>query len=270
MTLFPILAMPFPAIDPVALDLGPVVIRWYALAYVAGILLGWRYAVRIARETPGRPTARQLDDFVLWATLGIILGGRLGYVLFYQPLHYAAHPLDILAVWQGGMSFHGGLLGVVLALILYARRIHLNPLSLSDIVACVAPIGIFFGRLANFINGELYGRTSDLPWAMVFPDGGPLARHPSQLYEALLEGVVLFLVIWAARRFSRARYKQGVLTGLFLAGYGLARLAVEFFREPDAQLGFLFWGATMGQVLSVPLILAGIAFMAWPRVKAGA
>jgi phosphatidylglycerol:prolipoprotein diacylglycerol transferase len=261
-------AIPFPALDPVAFEIGPITIRWYALAYVAGILIGWRYAVRLAAETPRRPSVRQIDDFVLWATLGVIIGGRLGYVLFYQPHYYLAHPLEILAVWRGGMSFHGGLAGVVVALVAYARHLKLDVLAFSDVIACVAPIGLFFGRLANFVNGELYGRVTDVPWAIVFPDGGNLPRHPSQLYEAGLEGAALFFLLWAARRFTRARTRPGVLTGIFLAGYGAARVFGEMFREPDTQLGFLVSGLTMGQILSLPLIIAGIAFMLWPWLSA--
>lgn len=257
------LALPFPMIDPVALEVGPIVIRWYALAYVMGILLGWRYAVRLTGETQGRPSPRQIDDFVLWVTLGIILGGRLGYVLFYQADYYLTRPLEILMVWQGGMSFHGGLIGVVIAIIWFALRNAINMFVLADIVASVVPIGLFFGRLANFINGELYGRVSDVPWAMVFPGAGDLPRHPSQLYEAALEGLLLFTLIWMVRRFTRAKHRPGVLTGVFLLGYGLARFAAEIFRAPDAHLGFLAWGATMGQLLSLPLVLVGLIFIFW-------
>ncbi|HYI84888.1 MAG TPA: prolipoprotein diacylglyceryl transferase, partial [Acetobacteraceae bacterium] len=190
-----VFAIPFPAIDPVLVEIGPLVIRWYALAYIAGIVLGWRLARRLVQLPPVAATPEQLDDFVTWVTLGIIIGGRLGYVLFYRPGYYLMNPLEALAVWQGGMSFHGGAAGVILAIILFARRHGLDILTLADRTTAVVPIGLFFGRLANFINGELWGRVSDVPWAMVFPHAGPLPRHPSQIYEAVLEGLVLFTVL---------------------------------------------------------------------------
>jgi phosphatidylglycerol:prolipoprotein diacylglycerol transferase len=199
----------------------------------------------------------QVDDFLVWATLGVVLGGRLGYVLFYRPDYFADNFFEIFAVWRGGMSFHGGLLGVTAAMVLFSRRRDLKLLAVTDLIAAAAPIGLFFGRIANFINAELWGRTSDVAWAMVFPGGGPLARHPSQLYEALLEGALLFaFLVWIAGR-PGASEKQGLLTGWFLAGYGVARIIVEFFRQPDLHLGFLFAGASMGQLLSLPLILLG-------------
>jgi phosphatidylglycerol:prolipoprotein diacylglycerol transferase len=251
--------LPFPDIDPVALQLGPFAIRWYALAYIAGIVLGWRIARRLVEAPPAAGTARQMDDFVTWATLGIILGGRLGYVLFYRPGHYLSHPLEALAVWQGGMSFHGGALGVILATLWFCRREGLNPLAFGDRVAVVVPIGLFFGRLANFINGELWGRPASLPWSMIFPgDPQQLPRHPSQLYQAGLEGVALLLLMLALWRFTRLRERPGALTGALLAGYGVARFLGEFFRQPDAHLGFLAGVATMGQLLSLPMILVGL------------
>ncbi len=255
-------AIPFPAIDPVLFAVGPFAIRWYSLAYIAGIVLGWRCARRLAARTGGAADAQAIDDFVVWATLGIILGGRLGYVLFYKAGYYLANPVEILFVWQGGMSYHGGMLGVALALVLFARRRGIGLLAFSDLVACVAPIGLFLGRIANFINGELWGRASDAPWAVVFPHAGPDPRHPSQLYEAALEGALLFAVLLALWRVARFRERPGFLTGAFLAGYGAARFVVEFFREPDAHLGFLFAGATMGQLLSLPMIVAGLWLMA--------
>ena len=181
--------MPFPDIDPVAIQIGPLVIRWYALAYITGLVLGWRYCLRLTARPPHAVTREHIDDFLLWATLGVVLGGRLGYVIFYQPGHFIDHPGQIPVIWQGGMSFHGGMLGVVGALFLFARLRKINPLSVADAAACAVPIGLFFGRAANFINGELYGRASDVSWAMVFPGGGPEPRHPSQLYEAFLEGL---------------------------------------------------------------------------------
>jgi phosphatidylglycerol---prolipoprotein diacylglyceryl transferase len=258
------LAIPFPAIDPVLVELGPFAIRWYALAYIAGIVLGWLVARRTVTLAPAVATREQLDDAVTWITLGIILGGRLGYVLFYRPGHYLFHPWEIVAVWQGGMSFHGGMLGVVLALWLFCRRQGLDLLAFGDRVVPVVPIGLFLGRLANFVNGELWGWVTDMPWGMVFPTGGPLPRHPSQLYQAGLEGLALLaLLMWlVSRRGPRAR--RGFLTGAFLAGYGVARILGEFFRQPDAHLGFLIGGVTMGQLLSLPMVAAGV----WLMVRA--
>lgn len=251
-------AIAFPAIDPVAVEIGPLAIRWYALAYVAGILIGWRYMVVLARRSPNGIAARDIDDFVLWATLGIVLGGRLGYVLFYRPGDYLHDPLSAFALWQGGMSFHGGLCGVVLAAMAFAWRRGIPWLALGDLVGAAAPIGLFFGRLANFVNGELWGRTTAAPWGMVFPGGGPEPRHPSQLYEAALEGLVLFAVCAALVFFARGLERAGLVGGVFLAGYALARGIAELFRQPDAHLGFLFGGATMGQLLSIPVLLAGL------------
>jgi phosphatidylglycerol---prolipoprotein diacylglyceryl transferase len=251
-----IAAIPFPAIDPVAVEIGPIAIRWYALAYIAGILLGWRYLLQFNRWHPVMER-RDIDDFLLWATLGIILGGRLGFVLFYAPGYYVANPSEILFVWQGGMSFHGGLLGVVLAVAIFARRRQIELLPLADMVACAAPIGLFFGRIANFINGELYGRVTDVPWAVVFPHAGPEPRHPSQLYEATLEGLLLFLLLLILARRPAVRARPGMLAGVFFFGYGAARTFVELFREPDGFLG----GLTMGQALSVPMVLAGLGLI---------
>jgi phosphatidylglycerol---prolipoprotein diacylglyceryl transferase len=257
-------AIPFPAIDPVLVEIGPLVIRWYALAYIAGIVLGWRLARRLVALKPVAATPEQLDDFITWVTLGIILGGRLGYVLFYRPGHYLANPLEILAVWQGGMSFHGGAVGVILAIVLFARRHRLDMLALADRTTAVVPIGLFFGRLANFINGELWGRVTDVPWAMVFPGAGPEPRHPSQLYQAGLEGLALFALLMVLVTRPSIRARRGFVSGAFLAGYGVARFIGEFFRQPDAHLGFLFAGATMGQLLSVPMIVVG----AWLMLRA--
>ncbi|MFO1188479.1 MAG: prolipoprotein diacylglyceryl transferase [Alphaproteobacteria bacterium] len=251
------LAIPFPAIDPVAIALGPVSIRWYAIAYIAGIILGWWQMLRLADRSPHGITRKDVDDFVMWAIIGIIVGGRLGYVLFYRPGYYIEHPLEAIALWKGGMSFHGGLIGTILALVLFARKRGRPVLAFGDLVSAVVPIGLFFGRIANFVNGELYGRASDVPWAVIFPDGGPLPRHPSQIYEAILEGVVLFAILAILIRRGHALDRPGTVSGSFLIGYGLARFGVEFLRQPDAHLGFLFAGATMGQILSLPLILAG-------------
>lgn len=255
------LGIPFPQIDPVALQLGPLAIRWYALAYIAGIVIAWRVLVAIAKRPGARITPAQVDDFLIWGTVGIILGGRLGYVLFYQPGHYLGHPLEALAVWQGGMSFHGGLVGVLLAILAFCHWRKVPLLYFADLVALVAPIGIFFGRIANFINGELYGRVTESGLGMVFPGGGPLPRHPSQLYEAALEGLLLFLLLLVARATVARRFGDGFLTGLFLAGYAVARMVAELFREPDAFLGFIVGGVTMGQILSLPMLLAGIVLL---------
>ncbi|MGA3305057.1 MAG: prolipoprotein diacylglyceryl transferase [Stellaceae bacterium] len=255
------LTIPYPVIDPVLIAFGPLVIRWYALAYIAGLLIGWRYCLWIAAHPPQIVSREQVDDFLTWATLGVILGGRAGYVLFYKPGYYLENPGEIVALWHGGMSFHGGTLGVLAALALFSRQRKISFLEFADIIACAVPIGLFFGRIANFINGELWGRATDVPWAMVFPTGGPEPRHPSQLYEAGLEGVVLFLLLFALLRCG-ARNRPGMICGAFLLGYGVARITVEFFRQPDANLGFLWGGATMGQLLSLPLLLIG-AWLIW-------
>jgi phosphatidylglycerol:prolipoprotein diacylglycerol transferase len=262
----PLLTLPFPAFDPVLIQIGPFSIRWYALAYIVGILLGWYYARRLIRNErmwggPAPLTANDFDDFVLWVTLGIILGGRLGYVVFYNPGHFLQHPLEILQLWAGGMSFHGGFAGCVVAVVVFARARGLSILSLGDLTCACGTIGLFLGRIANFINGELWGRTSNAAWAMVFPHGGPLPRHPSQLYEAALEGLVLGVALWLCMR-AGALKRPGLVIGLFAVGYSVARITCELFREPDPQLGFLWGGLTMGMVLSVPLMLTGFAFIA--------
>jgi phosphatidylglycerol:prolipoprotein diacylglycerol transferase len=266
----PPLALPFPTFDPVLISIGPIAIRWYALAYIVGILAGWLYAralIRNERLWGGPPplTVADFDDFVLWVTLGIILGGRLGYVLFYNPAYFAANPLEALQLWKGGMSFHGGFLGCVIAVMVFARLRGISILSLGDIVCGVAPIGLFLGRIANFINAELWGRVTDVPWAFVFPGAGPLPRHPSQLYEALTEGALLFAVLaWLMLR-AGALQRPGTILGTFCFGYGLARTVCEFFREPDPQLGFLWGGLTMGMLLSLPLMVAGVILIAAAR-----
>ena len=255
-------AIPFPRIDPVLINIGPLPIRWYALAYMAGLLAGWLYARYLVRNdrlwgaTP-RPAADSIDDLLIYAAFGVILGGRIGYVLFYNPEYFLANPGKIIAVWEGGMAFHGGLAGAALGIWLFARRYRVPALSVADICATVVPIGILLGRLANFIKPELWGRPTDVPWAMVFPGAGALPRHPSQLYEAALEGVLLLFILYFAARMGALK-RPGLSTGIFGAGYGIARIACEFFREPDPQLGFLFGGATMGMLLSIPLILVGI------------
>ena len=259
------LALVFPAIDPVAVEIGPVAIRWYALAYVVGLVLGWQYIRLLARRDIVPLSARQVDDMLVWCTISIVIGGRLGYVLFYQPGYYFSHPSEIPVIWEGGMAFHGGLLGMLAGLFLFARRAQVPFLKVTDAVAVAAPIGLFFGRVANFINGELYGRASDVSWAMVFPGGGDAPRHPSQLYEAVLEGLLLFAVLAILIFVFKAWRRPGLLTGVFLTGYGLARIVVELFREPDSFLGFLFSGITMGQVLSLPMLALGLALVVMAR-----
>jgi phosphatidylglycerol:prolipoprotein diacylglycerol transferase len=251
-------AIPFPMISPVAVELGPLHIRWYALAYLAGILLGWRYAASITRRQAFRPSPEDIDDFMTWIVLGIILGGRIGYVLVYQTSLIWQDPIGILEMWHGGMSFHGGMTGLALAMFVFARRRGIRFLALTDVVGCVTPIGLFFGRIANFINGELWGRVTTVPWGMVFPGrAGPLPRHPSQLYEAGLEGIALLLILAALRRSPYVRDHHGILTGTFLIWYGCVRIVLEFFREPDVQMGFYLGIFTMGQILSLPMILLG-------------
>ena len=257
------MALHFPDIDPVALRIGPLAVRWYALAYIVGIILGWRHVRGIAASPPKVMSPEETDDLVVWCTLGIVLGGRLGYVLFYQPGYFADNPVQILELWHGGMSFHGGLIGVITALILFARHQKLPFFMVGDAVVCAVPIGLFFGRLANFVNGELFGRPSDVPWAMIFPRGGPEPRHPSQLYEAMLEGALLFLVLYVLRK-RGYRARPGLIAGAFLIGYGIARIVAELFREPDAIRGYLAFGTTEGQLLSIPLILYG----AWLVLRA--
>lgn len=267
------LVLPYPEIDPVLIAFGPVAIRWYALAYILGLVLGWRYVVALIRRpalwgAAGPPATRQdIDDLLLWAALGVVLGGRIGYVLFYNIDHYLDDPAAALAVWRGGMSFHGGMLGVVAALALFCWRRHLPLLRVADAVACATPIGLFFGRLANFINGELYGRVSDVPWAMVFPDGGPLPRHPSQLYEAALEGALLFVILALLAWRIHGLRRPGLCTGVFLAGYGIARMVAEQFRQPDAQIGFIAGGLTLGLLLSLPMVIIGLALI-WRGFRA--
>ncbi|MGE8125798.1 prolipoprotein diacylglyceryl transferase [Methylobacterium sp. NPDC080182] len=270
----PLLALPFPAIDPVAIAIGPITIKWYALAYIAGLIGGWYYARRLVMADSlwgvvKRPQVVDIDDLVVWVALGVVLGGRIGYVLFYNLPMYIADPWEILAIRNGGMSFHGGFIGAILAFVLFARGKGLNAYTLLDIGAVVVPIGLFFGRIANFVNGELWGRVApDFPYAIVFPSGGPLPRHPSQLYEAATEGLLLFIVMaLSVRRFGFR--KPGLLGGIFVLGYALARTVCEFFREPDRQLGFLFGdhlgpmggGVTMGMLLCVPMMIVGLTYI---------
>ncbi len=264
-----LLAIPFPAIDPVLIEIGPVAIRWYALAYIAGLVGGWLVAREIARRdslwgSVPRPTPESLDDLLVYVAFGVILGGRLGYVLFYNLDFFIDNPGRIFAVWEGGMAFHGGLAGAAVGVWLFGKRYAVNPFTVADICALVAPIGIFLGRIANFIKPELWGRPTDVAWGVVFPGAGPQARHPSQLYEAGLEGLALFIVLIFLARSGSLRW-PGLTTGVFAVGYGVARIISEFFREPDPQLGFLFGGATMGMLLSIPLIMVGFALIVRAR-----
>jgi len=235
----------------------PFPLRWYSLAYLAGILVGWWYLMKLI-DRPGAPMARRhADDMVFYATLGIILGGRLGYVLFYRPGFYFDDPIQILRLWDGGMSFHGGVIGTSLGILWMARKHRLDWLRVHDYIACCVPFGLFFGRLANFVNGELWGRPTDLPWAIIFPTGGEVPRHPSQLYEAGLEGLLLFAILWFLFWKTDARYQPGKLVGAFLLVYGFSRFLVELVRQPDQGLENLPWGLTMGQTLTVPMVLGG-------------
>ncbi len=249
--------MMFPEFDPVALQIGPIAIRWYALAYIAGILLAWRYCIWLAQLPPQRVSRTQLDDLLFWVTIGIIVGGRLGQVLLWEPALYLANPLEILMIWKGGMAFHGGLIGVILAIWLYARSQKVSLFAFSDVIAASTPIGLFLGRVANFVNGELVGRPTDVPWAFIFPHVDMQPRHPSQLYQAALEGILLFIVLlWAVRQ-QWIRERLGMMTGLFLIGYAIARSIGEIFREPEVNLG-ADSVVTWGQILSIPMFLLGL------------
>jgi phosphatidylglycerol:prolipoprotein diacylglycerol transferase len=278
-------AFVFPEIDPVIIGFGPVAVRWYGLAYFVGLLLGWWYVRRLVSDERlwgGRPapmTLRDVDDFLLWATVGVILGGRLGNVFFYDPLPYLRDPLAILRVWEGGMAFHGGLIGTIVAMILFALRRRIPMLSLFDVVAAATPIGLFLGRIANFINAELWGRATDLPWGVVFCNdtvramhggvcpAGETPRHPSQLYEAALEGILLFILLRLLTHRVGSLRRPGLTGGAFIAGYGLCRIFVEFFREPDPVLEQLSGVFTMGMALSFPMVAIGFAAIVWAAVR---
>jgi phosphatidylglycerol:prolipoprotein diacylglycerol transferase len=270
-----VLTLTFPVFDPIAITIGPFAIRWYALAYIGGIVLGWIYARALIKATTlwrGTPPISLLDfdDFILWVTIGIILGGRTGYVLFYNLDFFVQHPAEILELWKGGMSFHGGFLGCVVAVFGFCWKRNLSVASLGDLTCAVGPIGLFLGRIANFINSELWGRPADasVPWAMVFSNGGPLPRHPSQLYEAGLEGILLFIILALMIR-AGALKRPGLILGSFIALYGVARIVGEFFREPDPQLGFLWGGLTMGMLLSVPMVIGGLIIIAAASRRSG-
>jgi len=290
----PLFTIPFPALDPIAVSLGPFAVRWYALAYIVGLIIGWRYCLVLADRPPRLIARKEIDDFLVWATLGVVLGGRIGFILFYNLPFYIDHPLQMFELWHGGMSFHGGALGVTIAIIVFCPLRGLSIFALSDIVIEAIPIGLFFGRIANFINGELWGRMTDVGWAIIYPNGAVPAnqvppnllglcqsvtfadgsagfncpRHPSELYEAACEGILLFLLLLYFEH-RGTRRQPGVETGVFLVGYAIARMSGEMFRQPDVQLGFLFYiggfGVTMGMLLSIPVLLAGAAIVWWMR-----
>ncbi len=267
--------LPYPQIDPIALQIGPIALRWYGLAYMTGLLLGWLALKRLLADVrlwDGAPPldAEEADNLLLWMTLSVVIGGRLGFVFLYEPGYFLQNPLDAFKLWQGGMAFHGGVIGVAIAIFVFAWTRGVNPLTVGDLVAAVTPIGLFFGRLANFINAEVVGRVSDVPWAMVFPppDGGPEPRHPSQLYEAFLEGIVLFLVLRYCTHNLRALRWPGYIAGLFLVGYAVARIFVEFFREYDPTQYFTFSPyLTSGMVYSIPMLIIGLLLMKSARFR---
>lgn len=256
--MFPII---LPNIDPIALQLGPLAIRWYSLAYIAGILCTM-FFLKKQNEQHKIMSPEAYENWLVWAVLSIILGGRVGYVLFYNFEYFLTDPLEIFAIWHGGMSFHGGLFGVILGMWLFCKKYKIEFFQLMDSVAIVAPLGLFFGRIANFVNMELYGRATGSNFGVIFPNAGDFARHPSQLYEAALEGILLFTILFSLSKFTQIQKRRKALSGLFLIGYGLSRIIVENFREPDEQLGFIFSSITMGQILSLPLILLGLFLVA--------
>lgn len=254
--------MQYPNIDPVAISLGPLQVHWYGLTYLFGFLAAWWLGTLRARRPDSHWTPQQVSDLVFYGALGVIVGGRLGYTLFYNFSGFLADPLSLVRIWQGGMSFHGGMIGVLVTFWIFARRTGKRYFEVADFIVPMVPLGLAAGRIGNFINGELWGRASDLPWAMVFPaDPLQIARHPSQLYQSLLEGLLLFTVLWL---YSSKPRPMAAVTGLFGAGYGVCRIIAEFFREPDAHIGFIaFDWLTMGQLLSLPMVIAGVAMMVW-------
>ncbi len=251
----------YPNIDPIIFQIGPLAIRWYSLAYLAGVLLGAWYIKYINNKPPSLKDLKPFDDLMFWAVIGIVIGGRIGYTIFYHPVYYLSEPIEILKIWKGGMSFHGGLIGLITGLFVFAKKNSYPFLAITDLAAVAAPIGLFFGRIANFINGELYGRVTDVPWAIVFPNGGPLPRHPSQLYEACTEGLLLFTILCILAHFKNIRKNRGMLSGFFLLFYSISRITMELFRQPDDNLGFIFMNFTMGQILSVPMLLISFALL---------
>ena len=251
----------FPNINPVALDLGVIKIRWYALSYIAGILLSWFLILKIINIKKIDLNSKEISDLISNCMIGIIIGGRLGYVIFYNPEYYSNNLVEIFKIWNGGMSFHGGFVGVVFAVIYSSKLFKIPILTFADLIAIVAPVGLFFGRLANFINGELFGRTTKHSFGIIFPNGGDVPRHPSQLYEAFFEGIVLFIILWVMMHIFDLLKKPGIITSLFIFLYGLFRFFIEFFREPDQHIGLLYFEFSMGQILSFPMILIGLYFL---------
>lgn len=264
----PLFAIPYPVIDPIAFEIGPLAVRWYGLAYMFGLLFAWIYVRALLNDNSlwpqGRPpmASDRADDLLLMITLGVVIGGRLGSIIFYEPSYYLENPLKIFAVWEGGMAFHGGLLGVIFAVWLFARWRKVSMLSIADLACAATPVGIFLGRIANFINGELYGRVTHVPWAMVFPDAGPFPRHPSQLYEALLEGLLLFVLCRYVTHWRRGLGRPGLVTGVFFVGYGVGRSIAELYRLPDPAHALSTAYTTPGMVYSLPMILIG-GFLIW-------
>ena len=256
-----LLTIPYPYIDPIIFQVGPLAFRWYSLAYIGGLIFAWRYMLRLSERFKDVASHDDIDDFLIWGTLGVVIGGRFGYIFFYNFDYFLINPIEVLYVWKGGMSFHGGVLGVVISGLIFAKQRGISVLRFADIIACATPVGLFLGRLANFVNGELFGRVSDVPWAMVFPQGGPNPRHPSQIYEAVLEGFVLFIFLFMLSKKESIRNRPGILMGVFFLGYALARSFVELFRQPDAHIGLLAAGLTMGQWLSIPMIIGGLYFI---------
>lgn len=250
----------FPNINPVAVDLGIIKIRWYALSYIVGILLSWFLILKIIKIKKIDLNSKEISDLVSNCMIGIIIGGRLGYVFFYNPEYYSNNLLEIFKIWNGGMSFHGGFIGVIFAVIYSSKLFKIPILTFADLIAIVAPVGLFFGRLANFINGELFGRTTNHSFGIIFPNGGDVPRHPSQLYEAFFEGIVLFIILWVMMHLFNLLKKPGIITSLFIFLYGLFRFFIEFFREPDQHIGLLYFEFSMGQILSFPMILIGLYF----------
>lgn len=249
----------FPDIDPVIISIGPLDIYWYSLAYVAGILIGWYYCDQLIRRNyTNEITSKNLDDFISWLVISIIIGGRLGYVLFYDPVKYFAEPLEIFKTYKGGMSFHGGMIGVIITSFAFCKKNRVNFFSLIDLLAVATPLALFLGRIANFINGELYGRITNVPWAIIFPYSDMMPRHPSQLYEAFFEGIILFLILSYQVFYKSALKQRGLITGYFLSFYSIFRIMIEFIREPDEKLGYFAQYFTMGQLLCVPMLLIGI------------
>jgi len=261
------MSLTFPQIDPVAISIGPIEIRWYALSYLAGFLIGLYVIKKFIALYPSKYITKSMcDDLLTWVIIGVIVGGRLGYVIFYNAEYYLENPFDAIKIWQGGMAFHGGLMGVITAMIAFAWKHKMPFFALADRVAVVTPIGLFFGRIANFINGELFGRPTDAPWGMVFVEGD-VARHPSQLYQAMTEGIVLFVILIILQRSKYVRDHYGIISGMFLSAYAFMRFFVEYTRQPDAQIGFLTFGLSMGQLLCIPMFLAGLAIIAYGRAR---